>query len=670
MNIADKLRKVLEIKNNIKAALEEKGIENVGNDFSNYAESIANIKGGGDEPEPEIPEIPEIEIPDVELPGLPDLRAILDENVIEGYPYRIAQLVVDSEPTSTLSNDYNNPSPCKIRTSDGRTYTSHSGGGWNSTSHTWTYGTTGYRWVIHYYDTQTISFTNIQNNCLQIILDGVRMYDYGTLLPPPGGITTPASKKALTDHKEYIRSIESINGGKWLSVNYNKNASYKETFYGCSSLEYLSDDIFDLDHMGSCSPSEGYKSMFQGCYFLKSIPNLNTSNATSLSNLFRECYSLVTIPLIDTSNGTNFSYMFSDCHSLTTIPELNTSKGTGFDNMFQSCYSLKYIPELNTSKGTNFSSMFQSCYSLKSIPLIDTSKGTGFSSMFQSCYLLVAIPLIDTSNGTNFSSMFQNCYSLVTIPLIDTSNGTNFSSMFSYCDSLVAIPLIDTSNGTNFSSMFSYCDSLVTIPLIDTSNGTNFSNMFTYCNSLVTIPLIDTSNGTNFEKMFNYCRSLKFIPELNTSKGTSFNNYIEYLWGSPIKEVKVNVSNSTRAITLFSSYCNNIKSVIITIGNNFNYSLSLRNLYGSYLKIIGNIQNSLSFVQTYLSVFEIDGTINYNLDFSNAKGLTKQSLLNIINALVPQEEGVTKTLNLGSTNIAKLSEEEIAIATSKGWTIS
>ena len=71
MNIADKLRKVLEIKNNIKAALEEKGIENVGNDFSNYAESIANIKGGGEEPEPEIPSIPE--------------PPVIEENVFTNY---------------------------------------------------------------------------------------------------------------------------------------------------------------------------------------------------------------------------------------------------------------------------------------------------------------------------------------------------------------------------------------------------------------------------------------------------------------------------------------------------------------------------------------------------------------------------------------------------------
>jgi hypothetical protein len=56
--------------------------------------------------------------------------------------------------------------------------------------------------------------------------------------------------------------------------------------------------------------------------------------------MFDGCYSLTTIPQLDTSSGTNFGRMFAGCASLTTIPQLDTSDGTSFANMFDGCYSL------------------------------------------------------------------------------------------------------------------------------------------------------------------------------------------------------------------------------------------------------------------------------------------------------------------------------------------
>ena len=54
-------------------------------------------------------------------------------------------------------------------------------------------------------------------------------------------------------------------------------------------------------------------------------------------------------------------------------------------------------------------------------------------------------------------------------------------------------------------------------------------------------------------------------------------------------------------------------------------------------------------------------------DVSYCPNLTHDSLMSIINHL---KEGVTsKTVTLGSTNLAKLSESEKAIATQKGWTL-
>ena len=65
-----------------------------------------------------------------------------------------------------------------------------------------------------------------------------------------------------------------------------------------------------------------------------------------------------------------------------------------------------------------------------------------------------------------------------------------------------------------------------------------------------------------------------------------------------------------------------------------------------------------------------EGEIGRNINFQWSPLLTHDSLMSIINALVDYSEdngGITYTLTLGANNIAKLSEEEIAIIENKGW---
>ena len=62
----------------------------------------------------------------------------------------------------------------------------------------------------------------------------------------------------------------------------------------------------------------------------------------------------------------------------------------------------------------------------------------------------------------------------------------------------------------------------------------------------------------------------------------------------------------------------------------------------------------------------------YRLQLSNFNSLTHDSLMNVINNLydIKTKGCKAQRLDLGSTNIAKLTSEEIAIATEKGWTVS
>ena len=67
------------------------------------------------------------------------------------------------------------------------------------------------------------------------------------------------------------------------------------------------------------------------------------------------------------------------------------------------------------------------------------------------------------------------------------------------------------------------------------------------------------------------------------------------------------------------------------------------------------------------------GTIPCDMKFSYSNLLSYESLMSIINALKDYSEdtsGTTYTLTLGTTNLAKLSNAEKAIATEKGWTLA
>lgn len=68
-------------------------------------------------------------------------------------------------------------------------------------------------------------------------------------------------------------------------------------------------------------------------------------------------------------------------------------------------------------------------------------------------------------------------------------------------------------------------------------------------------------------------------------------------------------------------------------------------------------------------VFE-NGFDNDNLNFSNSTKLTREAILNMINSLLNRSNKDTHTLKLGSTNLAKLTDEDKAIATAKNWRLT
>ena len=248
---------------------------------------------------------------------------------------------------------------------------------------------------------------------------------------------------------------------------------------------------------------------------------------------------------------------------------------------------------------------------------LDTKNLTSTHYMFYYCSNLTSVPLFDTSNVDNMSYMFNGCHSLVSVPLFDTSNVHNMTEMFGYCPRLASLPLFDTSNVTDMTRAFGQCDSLTEIPLFDTRSVTNMRNLFYGCRGIKEIPALNTSNATNVSQMFMQCLSLTTVPQLDFS---SVNN----------------------------------------VSNIFYYMSSITNL-GGFLKLGNAYDQNQSANYSY-----------YTLDLSNQSGITHDSLMNVINGLYDiAAKGVkTQKLVLGSTNLAKLTAEEIQIATDKGFSVS
>ena len=260
---------------------------------------------------------------------------------------------------------------------------------------------------------------------------------------------------------------------------------------------------------------------------------------------------------------------------------------------------------------TNANNLYKDDTNLIYAPNIDTSNVTNMGSMFYGCSNLTTVPLLNTSQVTNMSNMLYGCSSLTTVPLLNTSQVTSMKGLFSGCLSLTTVPLLDTSKVTNMNILFENCSNLTSVPLFDTSKVTDMGNMFITCSNLTTIPALDTSKATNIGGMFAHCSRLESLPLLDFGSVTSYS----YVFG-------------------FSNI-----STLTTLGGFKNLKI---NWTSNGLNLLPNL--------TYQSVMNV---INNLYDF-RANGDTT----------------TTRTLKLNSKSLNLLSDDDKAIATSKGWILS
>lgn len=262
--------------------------------------------------------------------------------------------------------------------------------------------------------------------------------------------------------------------------------------------------------------------------------------------------------------------------------------------------------------------------------------------------------LYDAWNPDNTSAyqLFENDKQLVYAPEIDTSNVTDFGRLFYNCENLKYVPSLITNNVTTMWSMFQDCITLTEIDtnLWNTSNCKNFSNMCRNCLNLGEIGDFDTSAATQISYLFYCCTNLKILPKISVKSMPSscFTNLTSsgaYLIGGSGEFLPTNIRTFKGIVD-----CEHITSWGGTSnGNPFRQVTNLKDI-----QEMGTIRGA-----------------NFNLSYCN--NLTVESLMVVINALydfVGNGSTSTQSIKLGSTNLAKLSDEQKAIATAKGWTLS
>ena len=153
----------------------------------------------------------------------------------------------------------------------------------------------------------------------------------------------------------------------------------------------------------------------------------------------------------------------------------------------------------------------------------------------------------------------------------------------------------------------------------DTSAVTNMSNMFIYCEKITTIDLsnFDTSSVTNMSSMFNGCRNITTLDLSN------FN---------------------TSAVTNMSSMFGNCRNLTTIIGTH-----TLEEVHAGTIKAMRGLKVSIS--------------------FSDSPNLERASILALFYGLADLTGQTANTVTLHATAKARLTAEDIKIATDKNWNV-
>lgn len=338
------------------------------------------------------------------------------------------------------------------------------------------------------------------------------------------------------------------------------------------------------------------------------------------------------------------------------------------------------LTQLDTSEMQTMRKMFyhDTSYSFggKQIPYIKNIDVSGFNTSkvedmaymfaYQNPPINSSLKSFDTSNVKNMSYMFQSCgiRDVDQMKNWDVSKVEDMSYMFERnltIEGDADFSGWNVSNVKTFKGMFAGLTWSVQKKINFNFDGWLLSNATTMESMFEQQGYIEELNINHFKpeklgsgglvRTWYYCRNLKKLdisswncPTL-TSISSAWNNCVE------LQELDISGLSCEKLTNVSSAWSSCNKLTTLRFMNNFGRAFT---------------QKSANYS-------------NYTVNLSSCTNLTKESLMDVINKLYDlnltydvANGGTlyTQKLTIGETNLAKLTAEEIAIATNKGWTVA
>ncbi len=405
--------------------------------------------------------------------------------------------------------------------------------------------------------------------------------------------------------------------------------------------------------------------LFQNCNFGTSSLNLSRVASSSapgkiqtvlLDNVI--CGSLV------------LSSAFAYCAALSYFKVVNSNlASSSVSGAFVQCRALEEvdISGVDLSKVRNASRFFYGCKNLKTIRwgIFIGANCTSIKEMFYDCSSLEEFAFPDNLPAlTNIYQLFYNCTSIKTIDLakLDTSNITEAAGAFSLCNALteiIGIEDIDVSKVTLLPSFY-LCSSLTNLDLHKWQpvSATNINSLFQDCYKLTSLnlngwsfPAATTANST-----FSMCGALSNGTLNLNIDGWDFagiTSMSQTFYNCGVQSLKIKRSSADKNLNMSATIYN--CSYLITLDMS---EFTLENVsISNFLSGCPNIEN-------------LKINIVASLYLGGQTKLTHDSLMYIIYNAKDLTGGTAQTLTLGSTNLAKLTDDEKAIIIAKNWTLA
>ena len=306
---------------------------------------------------------------------------------------------------------------------------------------------------------------------------------------------------------------------------------------------------------------------------------------------------------------------------------------------------------------------------LKSVDMsaVDFSRTALTHAMFYGCSQLTAVNLGHPDFGNVWSTyqMFEGCGSLGAIDTSDwdLSKVQSSAYMFSGCTGLTSLDVGSwgLSSLTFAMCMFYGCSSLRTLDVSEwnlASIKTNgLAGIFMGCSSLsgVDVSKWDVSRCTDLSAMFQDCYSVRPTGYENWDVRNVTKMFALFRGCRAMTEISVRTWNAAK-VTDMSAFADNCTGLVtLDLGG---WDLSKVTTYSVMFRSCSRLKNIIG---------PITG-IRENLDLSPCIALTAESAMTVIEGLATVT--AYRNLRLPKKAYAALSDEQKAVATSKGWTLT